>query len=152
MDIDRNFLNNADLVLPRKEVPVPGLRKLFKNLPENETPTLTIRGLSGPEMFLAQAAVSANALRRKLMTVLSESHSEAQAGEQMGRILTDSERESDDYHQRLVVFRCGVTDGNGGPLFSEFETARIAQFWGLTFMSVSTEILALSQEGPRAGE
>jgi hypothetical protein len=152
LEINRNLLNNGDLVLPRKELPVPELRLLFKGQAENEVPTLTIRAITGRELFQAQAAVTANALRLKLMEALVAASDDKKTGEAMAAILNDRDQDTDDFRQRLVIFRCGVIGPDSAQLFSEIETARIAEYWPLVFIRVSTEIMALSQEGPKVGE
>lgn len=152
MEINRALLNNGDLSLPRKDIPVPELRRLFKNLPAEEVPMLTIRALTGRELFLAGEAATQNQLRSKLIEGLREAPNDGKAGEVMAAILTDKKRDADEFRRRLVIFRCGVIDEHGKPLFDEIETAMIAEFWGQAFADVSAEIWRLSQEGPRAGE
>lgn len=152
MEINRALLNNGDLVLPRKDIPVPELRKLFKNLPENEIPMLTIRALTGRELFLVAEAATQNQLRTKLIEGLREAPNDSKAGEVMAAILSDKERDTDEFRRRLVIFRCGVIDEKGHSLFDEIETATIAEKWGVAFANVSLEIMTLNQEGPRAGE
>lgn len=140
------------MTLPRKILDVPELRALFTGLAEGQVPTLLIRALTGREMFLAGEAATQNQLRSKLIEGLQTAASDAKAGEALAKLLTDQERDPDEFRRRLVIFRYGVIAEDGTSLFDELETARIAELWGSAFATISAEIMALGQEGPKVGE
>jgi hypothetical protein len=152
MEVNRRLLSQGDLTLPRKILDVPEMRALFSGLLDGQIPTLLIRALTGREMFLAGEAATQNQLRSKLVEGLQAAANDAKAGEALAKLLTDQERDPDEFRRRLVIFRCGVIAEDGTALFDELETARIAELWGGSFATVTLEIMALSQEGPKVGE
>lgn len=152
MEINRRLLSQGDLALPRKILDVPELRVLFTGLIDGQIPTLLIRALTGREMFLAGEAATQNQLRNALVEGLQTATTDEQAGQTLAHLLTDKERDPDEFRRRLVIFRCGVIGEDGQSLFDEMETARIAELWGGVFANISAEIMALSQEGPTVGK
>lgn len=152
MEINRLLLNQDSLVLPRKVIPVPELRLLFKDLPADETPTLTIRGLTANVLFLAQEAFNGNTLRRQLVKALQEAPDDVRAADAVAKLLAEKEPESDELRRRLVIFHYGVVNDDNSPMFNELETARIAELWSNRFATISGEIILLNQEGPHVGE
>lgn len=152
MEINRLLLSQGDIVLPRKVIPVPELRLLFKDLPAGEIPTLTIRGVTANVLFLAQEAFNGNTLRRQLIKALQEAPDDAKAADMMAKLLAEKEPESDEFRRRLVIFRYGVVNDDNSPMFTELETARIAELWSNRFATISGDILLLNQEGPKVGE
>lgn len=103
-------------------------------------------------MFLVGEAATQNQLRSKLIEGLQTAASDAKAGEALAKLLTDTERDPDEFLRRLVVFRYGVIAEDGTSLFDELETARIAEMWGGAFATITLEIMGLGQEGPKVGE
>jgi len=152
MEVNRRLLSQGDLTLPRKILDVPEMRTLFTGLQEGQVPTLLIRALTGRELFLAGEAATQNQLRNALIEGLLAAPTDEQAGTTMAKLLTDKERDPDEFRRRLVIFRCGVIREDGTSLFDEIETARIAEMWGRGFANVTLEILTLGQEGPKVGE
>lgn len=152
MAINRQLLNNGDFALPRKTIPVPKLRKLFTGLADGEIPTLTVRALTGNELYLASEQRSDYSLRRVLLKAINESVTQEAMIQAVVSTVMDPERTSEEYAYRLAVFRFGVIEEDGKPTFTEMEVARIGEMFPVVIPEVTTEILSLCQEGPQVGE
>ena len=152
MEINRSLLNNGDLFLPTKIVPVPWLRPIFTGLNNGEVPTLTIRALSANEFYLAKEEQLRYGLRATLQKAVAEAIDVKTAIEDFLKITGDQERTSETYAFRCKVFEMGVIGPDGKSLFNEFEVRRIGQFFALPLGNVSEQILELMSEGPRVGE
>lgn len=147
MEFDIQKFTSTSFEARTKDVPVKDLAPFFKDVPEGETPTWRVRGLTGAELAQTNEAKERNrsraAIAEGLLSGVDDKVSEA-----VKELLGSGSSVPDDLAKRIEMLVLGSVE----PQCSHQLAVKLAEAYPVEFYQLTGEITRLTGQGAEPGK